>query len=171
MEFIFSQAVSFFSAFLWGLSSLWATPPAVVPLPIMGTTTAQVVEVIDGDTIVVTLSTSTTRTKVRYIGIDTPEPYAHKIPDCGSKEATNRNKELVENQIVTVVPGRDAYDTYGRLLAYVYMDSVFVNETLVREGYASVLMIKPNTQFKTSFTNLYTYARIHEFGIWSVCDK
>lgn len=171
MEFIFLQAVSLFSVLLLGLSSLWVTPPAPVLVSSMGTTTAQVIQVIDGDTIVVTLGTSTTRTKVRYIGIDTPELYAQKNPECGSKEATNRNKELVENQVVTVVPGRDVYDTYGRLLAYVYVKSLFVNETLVREGYASVLMIKPNTQFKTSFADLYTYARIHQLGIWSVCDE
>ncbi len=171
MELIFSKVFSFFSAFLLGLSSLWVTPDALVPISILGTTTAQVVQVIDGDTIVVTVGTSTTRTKVRYIGIDTPEPYAQKTPECGSTEATNRNKELVENQIVSLVPGRDAYDTYGRLLAYVYVDSVFVNETLVREGYASVLMIKPNTLFKTAFTNAYSKARTQQLGMWSVCDK
>jgi micrococcal nuclease len=129
-----------------------------------------VVTVIDGDTIDVTLEGSRDVVRVRYIGIDTPEPYATKIPECGSSEATERNKELVKNKTVTIIPGTDPTDDYGRLLAYVYVDDMFVNETLVREGYAQVMMIKPNVQFRNHFTTLYNQARESKLGIWSVCN-
>ncbi len=172
MEYTGNLLISLLTAIILGLGSLWGQPPVIKSDTnlTLGTTTAQVVQVIDGDTIEVRLGSSSNRINVRYIGIDTPEPYATQIPECGSKEASARNKELVAHKTVTLVPGLDPYDTYGRLLAYVYVDTIFVNEILVREGYASVVMIKPNTQFKTSFTNLYTHARIHQLGIWSVCN-
>ena len=106
---------------------------------------------------------------MRYIGIDTPEPYAHKTPDCGSHEATVRNTELVAGKLVTLVPGVDPYDKYHRLLAYVYVDDSFVNETLIREGYARVMMIPPNTQYKKSFTALYATAYTKQLGVWATC--
>lgn len=170
MEYIFNQIVLVITAFILGIGTVLEPPASPSAASVIGTSTAQVAQVIDGDTIAVTLGTSSRPLKVRYIGIDTPEPYAHQTPDCGSNEASVRNRELVENKLVTLIPGRDPYDTYGRLLAYVYVDDIFVNEQLVREGYASVLMIQPNTQYRTHFTNLYTNARIHRLGMWSLCD-
>jgi micrococcal nuclease len=131
--------------------------------------TARVIEVIDGDTIDVVIGTSTKTTRVRYIGIDTPEPYAETEPACGSYDASERNKELVDKQIITLVPGTQAYDTYGRLLAYVYVGGTFVNESLVSEGFAKVMMIPPNIIHTKTFMNHYKIARKNKLGIWSTC--
>lgn len=136
-----------------------------------GTSTALVVYVIDGDTIEVVFADSPNPVRVRYIGIDTPEPYSTPVPECGSGEASARNQELVSGKNVTLVPGIDSTDQYGRLLAYVYVDEMFVNKTLVAEGYATVLMFKPNTQYQTEFTNLYKIAQQEKLGIWSNCLK
>lgn len=155
---------------LWGsLFSGLAITPAHMPSAITSTTTATVVKVIDGDTIDVILGKDTEITRVRYIGIDTPEPYAEAVPECGSEEASLRNQELVSGRSVTLVPGTDPLDKYGRLLAYVYVDDTFVNETLIKEGFATVMMIKPNTQYQTSFINLYTTAWAEKIGIWTTC--
>jgi micrococcal nuclease len=73
--------------------------------------------VIDGDTI--ELSTGE---KVRYIGIDTPEvnrPLGREITKC--------NDSLVGGREVHLVFGKDKYDRYGRLLAYVYINGEFIN--------------------------------------------
>lgn len=172
MEYVSNQIASLLAAIFMALGSLWGQTTS---LPIetnllLGTTTAQVVQVIDGDTIEVMLGGSTARTKVRYIGIDTPEPYATNGPECGSKEATTRNRELVQNKTVTLVPGLDAYDDYGRILAYVYVEGVFINEALVQDGFATVMMIKPNTRYKASFETLYQKARAQQLGMWSMCE-
>ncbi len=172
MEHITTLVLSLITAIIMSVSSLWGQPyssPAETTFT-TGTTTARVVNVIDGDTIEVMTGSSTKRTKVRYIGIDTPEPYATKIPECGSAEATARNKELVANKIVTLAPGLEPYDQYGRLLAYVYVDTTFINELLVREGYATVLMINPNTQYRSLFLSAYTNARTQRLGIWNRCE-
>ncbi len=91
---------------------------------------ARVTKVIDGDTIVIEGGY-----KVRYIGIDTPErgePYY--------EEAKRANRELVGGKIVRLKEDEkgEGKDRYGRLLRYVYVDSLFVNAELVRQGYARV---------------------------------
>ena len=106
------------------------------PVPRYANVTARVSKVIDGDTVVLS-----TGEKVRLLGINAPEkgkPY--------NKEATKQTKQLVEGK--TVVLERDATDKdrYKRLLRYAYVGDVFVNLQLVREGYANVYIIAPNTK-------------------------
>ena len=154
---------------LW--QSYFGTGMARIESPFVpaATTTATVVQVIDGDTIDVEIKGSTKTTRVRYIGIDTPEPYAEGVPECGSEAASLRNQELVSGQAVTLIPGTDPHDKYGRLLAYVYVGDIFVNETLIREGYATLMMIQPNTLYQNHFNNLYKNARQEKIGIWATC--
>ncbi|GAB4343149.1 MAG: hypothetical protein Kow0099_21320 [Candidatus Abyssubacteria bacterium] len=98
--------------------------------------------VIDGDTIVVKLSGGN-EGKVRYIGIDTPET---KHPNKGvqyyGREATEANTRLVDGKEVELETDVQRWDRYGRLLAYVYVGDVFVNERLVRDGFARVSTLR-----------------------------
>lgn len=130
---------------------------------------ARVTYVIDGDTIKVELDGEVET--VRYIGIDTPEPYREGEPECLSNEATSANAELVQGKIVRLVKDKENRDRYGRLLRYVYVDDVFVNEILVRDGFAEVMNIKPNTAHSVEFKKLENIARVGELGMWSACLK
>ena len=94
--------------------------------------TSIVSRIVDGDTIELG-----TGERVRYIGIDTPETVdPRKEVQCFGKEASAKNKELVEGKEVRLVKDVSDKDKYGRLLRYVYVGDVFVNEKLVSEGYA-----------------------------------
>jgi micrococcal nuclease len=172
MEYIFTQISLGFSAILLSLGVLFGVPiDALIQTDgLTSTTTALVTKVIDGDTIDVVIDGATKTTRVRYIGVDTPEPYANEIPECGSLEATTRNTELVNGQTVIIAPGADPYDKYDRLLAYVYVGDIFVNEVLLGEGYATVLMIEPNTYYQNKFNELYKRARLEKRGIWALCE-
>ena len=75
MEYIFNQIVLVITAFILGIGTVLEPPASPSAASVIGTSTAQVAQVIDGDTIAVTLGTSSRPLKVRYIGIDTPEPY------------------------------------------------------------------------------------------------
>ena len=130
---------------------------------------AQVLQVIDGDTIKVRISGM--EETVRYIGIDTPEPYRDGEPACYSKEASDRNSDMVAGREVRLVPDEENRDRFGRLLRYVYVDDVFVNQQLLREGYATTLTISPNTQFESQFRNAESSARSVGEGLWSVCGS
>ena len=102
---------------------------------------ATVVEVVDGDTIRVRLPDGREE-PVRYIGIDTPER-----GDPCFQEAADANARLVEGRRVRLERDVSERDRYGRLLAYVHRvgDDLFVNEALVREGWAEAKEYRPDT--------------------------
>lgn len=89
-----------------------------------------VTKVVDGDTIWVSRAGVTT--KVRFIGIDTPES-----GQCGFTEARNTLRGIIGGQHVTLTPGaQDDSDRYGRLLRYVDVNGVDAGLRLVKRGYA-----------------------------------
>jgi micrococcal nuclease len=90
---------------------------------------AQVVEIIDGDTIDVELDGETER--VRYYGSDTPE---RGEPCFG--EATARNESLA-GETVLLLPDARERDPFGRLLRYVFAeDGSSIDARMIAEGYA-----------------------------------
>jgi micrococcal nuclease len=165
---IIALILSLFSLLFGGVGGQAVSDNREVTLP-SATTTALVLNVVDGDTIEVDLGDGSGSTRVRYIGIDTPEPYSKGAPECGSKEATARNRELVVGKTVTLIPGQESIDQYGRLLAYVYVGDVFVNRTMVDEGFAEVMMFSPNDTYKQEFDSLVETAQRDERGIWDDC--
>lgn len=132
------------------------------------TTTAMVVRVIDGDTIDVLIDEETAR--VRYIGIDTPEPYRDGKPACFAEAASAANSDLVAGKKVQLVADAENTDRYDRLLRYVYADGQFVNATLLEEGYATTLPIQPNTRYAKLFKVLENEARTNNRGLWQACQ-
>ena len=138
--------------------------PALPENVVWATTTAAVVRVIDGDTIDVRLPTGQ-RSRVRYIGMNTPE--IRPQLECGGASSTARNQELVDGKTVILVPGPGRYDKYGRRLAYVYVGDTFVNQELLAEGWAELMMIPPNTAYQSTFEILRNRARSKGAGIWS----
>jgi len=131
---------------------------------------AQVLRVVDGDTIRVRLDGRTER--VRYIGIDTPESVKPGTPvQCFAKRASAANAALVAGHSVRLVGDVEHRDRYGRLLAYVYRepDGAFVNARLVRDGYARTLTIAPNVAHARELADLARAARRDRRGLWSAC--
>ena len=132
---------------------------------------ATVVRVVDGDTIQVRLARGAIE-RVRYIGIDTPESVKPNTPvQCFAKAASAFNERLVGGRRVTLVRDVEERDRYGRLLAYVYRrpDGLFVNEELVRRGYARPLTIPPDVRFSGRFARLAQEARRAAKGLWAAC--
>lgn len=133
---------------------------------------ASVARVIDGDTIELE-----TRQKVRYIGIDTPELHHPTKPvQCFAQEAMMANKKLVEGKRVTLEKDVSETDRYGRLLRFVYvMDpvssnaAIFVNDYLVRQGYAYAATFPPDVKFSHQFLAAQTEARENNRGLWGEC--
>ena len=131
---------------------------------------ATVTRVVDGDTVVARIGGRSER--VRYIGMDTPEDVKPGTPvQCYSRAAAAENRRLVEGRRVRLVEDAEARDRYGRLLAYVYRasDGLFVNEELVRRGYARPLTIPPNVAHEGEIARLAALARRAGRGLWSRC--
>lgn len=126
---------------------------------------ARVRRVIDGDTIELTDDRV-----VRYIGIDTPEvSHPQKDQECFGRESTRFNKDLVEGRDITLIKDVSDTDKYGRLLRYVYVEEVFVNEHLVNQGYAKVSTYPPDVRYSDLFLAAERKARDSNLGLWSEC--
>ena len=130
-----------------------------------------VTRVVDGDTIHVW--TGGRDEAVRYIGVDTPESVKPGTPvQCFAKAASARNERLVSGRRVRLVYDAERRDRYGRLLAYVYTKThpaIFVNASLVHDGYARTLTIPPNVRFAGRFAALARAAREQRRGLWRRC--
>ena len=125
----------------------------------------RVIRVIDGDTFEIEGGE-----KVRYIGIDTPESVDPRKPvQCFGAEASRRNKELVEGKVVSLERDLTDRDKYGRLLRYVWADSVFINLELVKQGYARAYSYPPDIKYQDHFTEAERTARADGLGLWGAC--
>lgn len=130
-------------------------PDEAVPEPTV--TFANVTEVIDGDTFVIS-----TGEKVRLIGVDTPER--------GEPYYEEAKQYMVDNLLGrTVRLEADVSDTdrYGRLLRYVWLDSSMVNNDLVRSGLAVSKTYEPDTYYQDELDDSESYAREMGVGLWS----
>lgn len=121
---------------------------------------AKVVRVIDGDTIEIEGGQ-----RVRYIGIDTAESGG-----CFATESTSKNKELVGGKTIRLEKDVSEADRYGRLLRYVYVGDILINEVLVKEGYAQVYTYPPDVKYNERFLAAQKEARESDRGLWSSCQ-
>ncbi len=109
---------------------------------------------------------------MRYIGIDTPETVdPRRSVQCFGKEASDKNKELVLNKRVQLVKDVSETDKYRRLLRYVYVNDIFVNNPLVHEGFANASTYPPDVKFSQQFKKAEEEARNQGKGLWGVCKK
>lgn len=120
---------------------------------------AQVIRVIDGDTIEVITNGNIER--VRYIGMDTPE-----LDQQFGSEAAIANSNLVENQTVTLYKDYSERDQYGRLLRYVFVDGIFVNLELIYAGFAEAIRYEPDTRCALDFEAAEQHAIQSSLGLW-----
>ncbi|MEV7428308.1 thermonuclease family protein [Nocardioides sp. NPDC092400] len=132
---------------------------------------AEVVKVVDGDTVDVKLIPGK-RARVRLIGIDTPEVYGGT--DCGGRAASkSAEKILPRGTRVLLVsdPTQDLKDRYGRLLRYVMKQKVDVNRLQVKRGHTRVYVYGARP-----FRRVATYrasqaaAKNAELGFWGACQ-
>jgi len=142
-----------------------AVPEAVAQAPALaGRQQANVIRVIDGDTIQVEMADQWY--SVRYIGIDTPE-----VGDICADEATAANALLVLGKTVTLVKDISETDRYRRLLRYVYLGDMLVNAELVRQGYAQPVTYPPDVANADLFVDLASQAREAGVGCYSTVQN
>ncbi|MBF0331072.1 MAG: thermonuclease family protein [Candidatus Omnitrophica bacterium] len=138
----------------------------------------KVVYVFDGDTIKLADGE-----KVRFIGIDTPESSRNKklLRDAGRSgrdvqqilemghQAAVYTRSLLDGRRVRLDFDIQRRDKYGRLLAYVYRvdDGLFINEEIIKNGYAYPMTIPPNIRHAEEFKRSFRQARKSRLGLWA----
>jgi micrococcal nuclease len=135
--------------------------------------TFQVSRVIDGDTIVVNINGK--NETIRLIGVNTPETVDPRKPvQCFGKEASNFVKNMLTGQSVRLQsdPTQSDRDKYGRLLRYVYLGDVLVDEELISSGYGFEYTYDVPYMYQKEFKASEAYARGGQLGLWSPdsCD-
>ncbi len=139
-----------------------------------------ITKISDGDTFLIEVNGKTE--KVRLIGIDTPES---KDNLKAKKDAARNSADLdamvrqgiearrfVEQNFplgttLRIETDRDTRDRYGRMLAYLFTeDGRMINETIIREGYATPLFYSPNYKYKSRLEEAYRYAKSNKKGLW-----
>lgn len=127
---------------------------------------AQVVRVVDGDTLQVEINGQNVR--VRYIGVDAPE--STRVVECFGREATKFHRELVDGQQLRLERDVSETDRFGRLLRYAYLlDGRMVNEILIREGYAAARSFPPDVKYQDRLRAAEKEARNARRGLWGKC--
>ena len=117
----------------------------------------KVKRVLDGDTFVL----SDDR-RVRLIGVDTPErgePFSNTARELADSILTGQEVRI-ENDLLRL-------DRYDRILGYVFIDTIFVNELLIRRGLAHVYLFKENKRYSKRLIEAQGKARRDKVGIWS----
>ena len=140
---------------------------------------AEVTRVVDGDTIVVTVTQRVegpaaggtavgAEYNVRLLGIDTPESVDPRSPvECFGREASAAAAALLEGANVLLVKDVEEVDQYDRLLRYVYLGGEMANARLVVNGYAQAYTYPPNVRHSELFVQLQREAREGSRGLWS----
>lgn len=117
---------------------------------------ADLIRIVDGDTIEVIYEEH--EQKVRLIGIDAPEsvhPDEARNTDEGITASEYVHDLLTTVDVVYLEFDTELYDGYDRLLAYVYYyaedELIMLNKQILDAGYASPMVIEPNTKYKYLF--------------------
>lgn len=134
---------------------------------------AVVIEVLDGDTVVVRMSGY--EGPVRVVGIDTPEiEHPGKPAGCFGEQAREATAAWLLGRTADLEPALEQRDRYDRLLArLVPRDGPIARRDLARtlalSGLARELPIAPNTQDAPAIAAAVRSARRHGRGLWAAC--
>lgn len=135
------------------------------------TVKAQVIHLIDADTLVVKMGDTVKR--VQLIGVDAPDVAAGgSVEQCLSWKARKTAADLFaqDREVVLETDGKvDDTDVHGRLLRYVRLhDGRLMNEALLADGMARIY----DTQFskREAFESLEKAARAEGRGVWEYCE-
>lgn len=181
--FVSASLLSIISGFIFIWLGLKPAPPEeVMPAktpPSVATASATfgiegervlVTEVIDGDTVKVENGKT-----VRLLGVDTPETKdPRKSVQCFGKEASNELKRLIDKKYVILEKDISETDKYNRLLRYIYLpldngQVLFIQDYLVREGFATALTFPPDVKFSEQLREAEKFAKEQKKGLWGRC--
>lgn len=133
----------------------------------------ELVEVLDGDTFSIIYNGE--QASVRLIGVDTPESVhtdESKNNEYGNMASAFTQELLRDVEWLYLEFDVSKYDTYERLLAYIYLDEEAsfeesLNYILVSKGYAIDKEFKPNSKYASILKEACRTAKTERIGLWS----
>jgi len=124
---------------------------------------ARVERVVDGDTLLLA-----DRTRVRLIGVDTPETVKPDTPpEPWGAEASQFTREFIAAGSVRLEFDEERLDQHGRTLAYVWVGDQMLNEELLRAGLARAeFHFRYDPKKKDRFRAAQKEAKQAQRGLW-----
>lgn len=119
-------------------------------------------QVISGQTLEI-INSNNPGQKLRLLGIDAPDI---KQQPWG-KSAKNYLEQLVIGQNLLLESEQSEPDQYNRILGYIWLGNVLINEELIKLGYVLYSPYLLNNKYNQRFANAQDYARIMGLGIWN----
>ncbi|WP_409302988.1 thermonuclease family protein [Peribacillus sp. SCS-155] len=142
-----------------------AAPKAPAVKPTLNTKyTAYLSSCTDGDTANFRINGKVTKT--RFLFIDTPEytTTKEKYGKEASQYTCNRLKKA--KKITLELDGKDKYDKYNRLLAWVWVDGRLLQEDITKAGLVEDFYDYGTYRYETRVRTAMTYAKVHKLNLW-----
>ena len=125
---------------------------------------------VDGDTANFKTSSGTVY-KTRFLAVDTPETvHPTKEVEAYGKEASDYTCETLTNAKEIKLEyddNSDREDKYGRTLAWVWVDGVLLQQSLVEKGLAEVAYLYDDYQYTSLLQDAEVVAKANKVGEWS----
>ena len=130
---------------------------------------AQVVRIVDGDTIQV-IDSNGIKFKIRLLGIDTPE-----LKQCFGYESSLSLKKIIDGKSVIIIskPEKNKPYTLGRykrIIGKIILNGKDINLEMVQKGMAwhyKKYIKSQNVEDRQSYNNAEQDARLNKIGLWS----
>jgi len=109
--------------------------------------------------------------EIRLIGIDAPEK-----DEPGADESKTFLTNLIQGKNIRLEADKEDKDKYHRLLRYAYLPErqgqagigdTFINDEMIKNGYAVTLFIPPNNKYRAEFTAYEKLAKEAKKGLWA----
>lgn len=128
----------------------------------------KVKEVISGDTIVLD-----TGEIIKLIGVSVPTDMQESKKDFFKKGAKELCWKLIKDnsRSVRLEYAEKKRDEYNNMLAYVYIDKLFLNTELIRRGFFTVPMDFSDEKYMEVYRSMEAEAKDQKRGIWADLTK
>lgn len=130
---------------------------------------AEVIKVVDGDTIKIRRSGAHKQETIRLIGLESPE--------VSSREQTGQEpygvmaqqflSVAITRRIVRIEQDVQKEAETGEILGYVWLDDKLMNEEMLKAGLAVLVTNPPNVKYVERFQKAQTIAREQKKAIWN----
>ncbi|AFZ47878.1 nuclease (SNase domain-containing protein) [Cyanobacterium stanieri PCC 7202] len=103
---------------------------------------------------------------VRLIGFDVPENQQEMAKKNMVNLLTNHGQNPTHLVSLTLKTDLTSKDSFGRLWAYVWLNNLFLNRTMIEEGRAIANLTYTDGKYDDMLINAQHYARIMGKGVW-----
>ncbi len=127
------------------------------------------VRCVDGDT--ARFMVEGVNQSTRFLAIDTPE-YTTKKETYGKEASAFTCDKLMSAKIIELEldPSSNQYDKYDRLLAWIYVDGVLLQDEIIKKGLGEVAYLYGDYKYTSILEQSEIVAKNKQIGVWQTSN-